>query len=89
MSDKFYDMLMKKIQYTQEIISKIKKEKNKEQKKQYNEELTIEMQEISNFIIGKMHNIWAEIERMPNGEEKDYEIFKYNSLIDDIENIFA
>lgn len=84
---KFFKNLMKKIETCQKYYKQVKLETDKNKINEINTEIEMEHQEISALILGKMNAIWSRIEKMPNCDKKDYEIFKYNALVDDIENI--
>jgi hypothetical protein len=84
---KFFKNLMKKIETCQNYYKQIKLETDKIKKENLIKETEMEHQEISALILGKMNAIWNKIEKMPDGEEKNYKLFQYNALVDDIENI--
>jgi DNA-binding transcriptional regulator GbsR (MarR family) len=84
---KFFKNLLKKIDKSKEIIEKMKKETNEVKKAELLANHEMECEEIAMLILGKMNMIWQKIEKMPSGEAKDYEIFKYDAMIDDLENI--
>ena len=86
---KFFSNLLKKIEKSKLIIKNIKKETNENKKKELIALHEMECEEIAMLVLGKMNFIWKNIEKMPKGEKKDYEIFKYDSLVCDLENIIG
>ena len=84
---KFFSNLLKKIDNSKKIIENIKNEKDEVKKAELLSNHEMECEEIAMLILGKMNMIWQRIEKMPSGDLKDYEIFKYDEMIDDLEQI--
>lgn len=87
--DKFFNFVFTKIDEIKILIKKQKATKNKEKKKQLEDEIDSLNQQLANILLGKMKIMWQEIEAMPDSEEKNYEIFKYEALVCDLENIIG